>query len=209
MNRNRQPAAIGLSISTGHAVVVIVGGMATAPRIAVRFNMHLADRWVQESLHPFHHELGNSGQEARQARRRGSNAARLASRRAIRSLVSDMKLHGLEPIGAAIVVPSLSDPSKITRAHPRAHAEELKLYRESVAGTLTECGIRIVTLLEKNVRSVSAKGLGQTQERLSATLKLFSHEVGTPWRAPEKYAALGAWLTLAQTPFDPSHDPVQ
>jgi hypothetical protein len=27
-------------------------------------------------------------------------------------------------------------------------------------------------------------------------LKAFSHRVGTPWRAPEKQAALAAWLAL-------------
>ena len=34
--------------------------------------------------------------------------------------------------------------------------------------------------------------------QIDGTLKTFSYVVGTPWAAPEKHAALAAWLVLSR-----------
>lgn len=190
-------AAVGLKVRTGRAVAVILRGTRRVPAIVVRFEIDLADPWVPESLHPYH-ELGDSGPAGEQARRRGCTAARTATRRAVRTLVDEMRAHGFEPCGAAIVVSSLVQPARIGGAHPRAHAEEGKLYREAVETALGVCGLPVATFLEKDLRAVAARRLGQTAQQVDATLKAFSHDVGTPWRAPEKQAALAAWLTLSR-----------
>ncbi len=176
-------------------MVVVVRGTRRAPQIVVRFEIQLADPWVPESLHPYHHELRDSGLAGEQARQRGCQAAQKASRRAIRTLVGDMRSHGFAPYGAVIVVASLVEPARVAGAHLRAHAYEGKLYREAVAAALTVCGLRYITLLEKHVRSAAAGRLGRTAQ-IDATLKAFARVVGTPWRAPEKQAAMAAWLAL-------------
>lgn len=191
-----ETAAVGLRVRTGRAVAVVLHGTRRAPEIVVRYEIQLADAWVPESMHPYHHELGDAGSAGASARRRGCAAARKASRRAVRTLVSEMRSRGLEPDGAAIVVSSLIDPARIGGAHAWAHAEEGKLYREAVTAALGACGVRAATFLERNVRSVAMAQLGQTAGEIDATLKAFSHEVGTPWRAYEKQAALAAWLAL-------------
>jgi len=193
-----EAAAVGLKVRTGRAVVVILRGTRRLPEIVMRFEIQLADPWVPESLHPYHHELGDCGPAGEQARRRGCRAARQATGRAIRTLVGEMRSHGLEPRGAAIVVSSLVEPARIHGAHPRAHAEEGKLYRDAVEAALGD--LHIATFLERDVRAVAAARLGQTQRQIDTTLKAFSHEVGTPWRAPEKQAALAAWLVLSAEP---------
>jgi hypothetical protein len=190
--------AIGLRVRTGHAVVVVLKGTRRAPEIVLRHEIELADPWVPESLHPYHEELGERSPATEQARQRGCDAARTASGRAIRTLVDDMKSHGLEPCGAAIVASSVIDPARIGGAHPRAHAEEGTLYREAVEAALADCELAAVTFIEKSLRAVAARRLGQTERQLDATLKKFSHEVGTPWRAPEKQAALAAWIVLGR-----------
>jgi hypothetical protein len=193
----RHAAAVGLTVRTGRAVVVVLRGTRRAPEIVVRYEIQLADPWVPESLHPYHHELGDRGSAGTQARQRGCQAARKAARRAIRTLVGDMRAYGLEPCGAAIVVSSLIDPVRVAGAHPRAHAEEGKLYRDAVAAALRACRLPCTTCVDKNFRTVAAERLGHTAQQLDATLKTFSHAVGTPWRAYEKNAALAAWLTLS------------
>lgn len=192
-----EAAAVGLSVRTGRAVVVVLRGTRRLPLIVVRYDIQLADPWVPESLHPYHHELGDSGPAGGRARRRGCQAAQKASRRAVRALVGEMRSHGLEPCGAGVVVSSLVDPVRVSGAHPRAHAEEGKLYREAVEAALRICGLRFTTLLEKNLRAVASERLGRTARQIDATLKAFSRKVGTPWRAPEKQAALAAWLVLS------------
>jgi hypothetical protein len=150
-------------------------------------------------MHPYHQELGESGSAGEQARRRGCEAARRVSRQVIRALVNEMRRHGLEPSTATVVARSLADPARIGGAHARAHAEERRLYREAVEAALRGCGLEVVTLVENTLRAAATKRLGRGTRDLNAALKAFSHKVGTPWRAPEKNAALAAWLALSRS----------
>ena len=189
-------SALGLDLHAGHAVVVILKGTRAAPQMVLRHEIELADPWVRESRHPYHEELGDPSPEARSARRRGCAAARRAARSAVRRLVREMRSHDLDPRGAAIVVASVTDPERIPHAHPRAHAEESKLYREVVDAALRSCGLRVATFLAGDVRRAAVKGLGRSARDVDAMLKVFVSTIGTPWRAPEKQAALAAWLAL-------------
>jgi len=195
----RRAAGLGLEVHTGRVVVIILAGTFQTPEIVLRQEVDLADPWIRESMHPYHQELGESGSAGEQARRRGCEAARRASRQAMRTFVSEMQRHGLGPSTATIVARSLADPARIGSAHARAHAEERKLYREAVEFALRGCGLEVVTLVENTLRAVATERLGRGTGDLDAALKAFSHKVGTPWRAPEKNAALAAWLALSRS----------
>jgi hypothetical protein len=177
-------------------VTVIVNGTREAPTLVLRHEIGLADPWVPESGHPYHRELGDHGPAGEQARRSGCEAAQSASRRAIGAFIAEARAHGLEPQVAAIVTSSLVDPERVAGAHARAHAQEDRLYRDAVEGSLAACGLRIVTFLDKNVRVEADRRLAGAGRPIDETLKVFSHVVGTPWSAPEKQAALAAWLML-------------
>jgi hypothetical protein len=69
------PAAIGLTVRPGRAVVVILKGTRRAPEIVLRHESDLVDAWVQDSLHPYHQELGARGPVGEMARRRGCEMA--------------------------------------------------------------------------------------------------------------------------------------
>ena len=195
----RPAAGLGLAVHTGRAVVVVLKGTFQAPEI-VRHEIDLADPWIRESMHPYHQELGESGSAGEPARRRGCEAARKASGRAIRTFVNDMRRHGLEPSRATVIASSRADPAQAGGAHARAHAKERKLYREAVEAALRACGLHVMTLVKNTLRAMATKRLRRGPRDLDATLKAFSHEVGTPWRAPEKQAALAAWLALSMSP---------
>jgi hypothetical protein len=188
--------SLGLKVSTGRAVVVVLRGTRAAPEMVVRYEISLCDPWVPESLHPYHQELGCRSAEAKEARVRGCRAAQASARGAIRTLVGEMKSHGLQPCGCTLVVRSLDDPSAVPGAHARAHAQEASLYIESAAQTLRECGVRVALQAERTVKAWAARELGQTARQIDAVLKVFVRQVGTPWRSEEKEAALAAWVTL-------------
>jgi hypothetical protein len=84
----------------------------------------------------------------------------------------------------------------LAREHPRAHAQEGKLYREAVEAELRSCRVPFITVANKDLLTLAAKRFGQTATQIKLTLKAFSREVGTPWRAPEKQAAVGGWIAL-------------
>ena len=108
----RDPAAVALTLHAGRAVTVILRGTRRTPEMVLRHEIDLADAWVRESRHPYHQTLGTRGADGERARRRGCQAARASAQRAVRNLVSDMRSHGFEPHGAAIVVSSLAEPAR-------------------------------------------------------------------------------------------------
>jgi len=189
-------AALGLAVTTGQAVVVVLCGTVRSPEIAARFPIALADPWVRESLHPYHEELGETGRSGELARKRGCEAASRATAGAVRRLLADMRAHGLEPHGAALVVRSLADPARVNGAHARAHAAELALYRSALEHALAEGSVPVRHIAEKSLRAEAAARLERSPRELDAELWRFVDQVGTPWRAPEKRAALAAWLAL-------------
>jgi hypothetical protein len=178
-------------------VVVILKGTRRAPEIVLRHEIDLADAWVRESLHPYHQELGDRGPAGETARLRGCEAAANAARQAIYRLLDEMRSHRFEPCGAALVAAKIVDPERMPGAHARAHAREEKLYREAVESAFAGRGLRVVSFLDRNLRPAARARLRRSAQQVDATLKAFSHQVGTPWRQPEKDAALGAWLVLA------------
>ena len=186
------PASIAFVVRPGRAVLVSLTGTRRAPEIVLRHELHLADTWVRESLHPYHRELGDSGVAGRRVRQRGCTAARRATVRAIRRLVREMRSHGYVAHAVALVEARRGDPSRSTGAHERAHAEKRKLYQDAVRAALDAGDLAATTFVDAELAGVAAKRLSD----VAATLRAFSHEVGTPWRAPEKHAALAAWLGL-------------
>jgi len=190
------PAGLGLSVFAGRAVAVVLRGTRAEPAIALRHWLELGDPWVPESFHPFHQELGDTGEAGRAARVRGCAAANTSVRRAIGQLLADMRAHGFAPRGATLVVDRIRDPARVRGAHPRAHQAERELYREAVVAALAEAEVPASLLLDTRIRAAARERLKRSPRELAGTLRAFSHEVGTPWRAPEKNAALAAWLAL-------------
>jgi hypothetical protein len=113
----------------------------------------------------------------------------------VHDFVRDMKSHGYEPTGAAIVVSSLVDGADVCGTHARAHAEEANLYRDVVEHALTSSGLDVAVFLDQALRRDAVEQLGD-DAFVDTTLKRLSRVVGTPWRAPEKNASLAAWLIL-------------
>jgi len=189
------PATVGLRVRTGRAVLVVLKGTRCTPEIVSRLEIGLDDPWIPESLHPYHRELGDRWSAGKQDRRRGCEAARAASRRAIERFVGELRSHGLEPRNAALVT-SAVHRTRTGGAHAQAHAHESQLYRRAVDAALDACGLRIARFAETMVRTVAAARLCRSASQIDGTLKAFSYVVGTPWAAPEKHAALAAWLVL-------------
>ena len=191
-----EPAALGLSVFAGRAVAVILRGTRIEPAIVLRQWLELGDPWVPESFHPYHRELGDTGPEGRAARERGCAAASRSVERAIASLLAEMRSHHFPPCGATLVVESLADPARMRGAHPGAHQAERELYREAVAAALAKGAVPATVVLAKKLRALASERLARPPRDLQAALRVFSHGVGTPWRAPEKNASLAAWLAL-------------
>jgi len=193
-----QRAALGLSVTTGRATVAVLGGTRAAPEMVARFEIQLSDRWKTESAHPYHLELGRPRSEGEPARVRGCLAAEAGVRRAIRALLDEMKELELAALAAGVVSAKPVDPARVRGAHARAHAAERKLYLDAVLAAFGEASVPVSVSVEKRIRAEAGARVRRRPPQLDAMLKQFVRRVGTPWRAPEKNAALAAWMCLPE-----------
>jgi hypothetical protein len=187
-----------MTVRTGRAVVVILVGTRRARGIILRDEIHLDDPWVPESFHPHHQKFGSGGALKERAYRNGCDAARRSSRRAVHRLIGEMRAHGLRPRGVGIVVGSLADPTHVHGAHARTHAQERVLYRKAVEAAFAGHRMQVMRFLDKSLRRSAPARLERASPKITATLRGFAYVVGTPWRAPEKDAALAAWFVFAR-----------
>jgi len=167
---------------------VVVRGTPQTPKIVVRYEIHLADPWVPESLHPYHYELGDFGPADTQARRRGCQAASKTTRRAIHTLVGNMRSHQLKPQGACVVVSSLVNVPLITLQR------RLSLARIESALAVHTKGRLIIPLvptcwLGRRGRNTSARKVLSLSSRMGSSV---------PSRSYRLRIQPGAWLALSR-----------
>jgi hypothetical protein len=193
--RGRTRAAIGFSVKSGWASAVLLIGSATSPRVVDSRRVELSDPAIPESRQPYHAAFGT-------AREAGPELSRLVSavkrfgRQSVRGVIRHYQTVGYSVRGAGVVVGSLIDPKRIANDHIRIHALEGQLFRsvvqDAAAGSRLPCSIWRV----RDLHAEAAGILKQPEPTLRDTLGTLGREVGGPWRAEQKTAALAAWLVL-------------
>jgi hypothetical protein len=196
----KRRVALGLSVHTGRAVVVAVGGSTGAPSILAKGAFQVAATFEEGAV--FHMGQEMPLEEAR-AFIRDSEARFTARARAELTAFAAKLGDGVGIVAAAMVAPAakvLPPIEAIVKAHPLVHAAEGELYRrvfgEAAAAALGAAPERVpADALTR--RAASATGL--TPAKLAAHLAAIGKASGKPWAADQKQAALAAWLVLAES----------
>jgi hypothetical protein len=163
-----------------------------------RREVQLCDPDVPESRQPYHGAIMPFVPAAPQAAARGRKAAERVAIAAVRALRDELRASGFHLAGVALVVASNPDVTWIGSAHVRAHALEGILFREILEAGARDCQVPAFLLLEREAPARAAAALHLTAGKLQRALAQFGKQVGRPWRAYEKSAALGAWIGLAR-----------
>jgi hypothetical protein len=79
----------------------------------------------------------------------------------------------------------------------RAHALEGQVYWQALQAAAESLGIACAVLAEKELYGHAARALGRRPDALRKTLAAWGRELGPPWAAEEKCAALAAWAALS------------
>ena len=194
---NRPAAALGFRVKTGRAIAVGLAGPANNPRIVLRREVQLCDPKIPESRQPYHGAIMPFVPAKPEAVARGKKAAQRAAIAAVRELAEEFRAEGLRLVAVGLVVASNPDVTRIGSSHIRAHALEGIFFREVLEAGARACRVPATLVLERKVLSRASADLGRREGELRRALARFGEEVGSPWRADEKSAALGAWLALA------------
>ena len=137
-------------------------------------------------------------------------AARLATFRAsaatcatsgVHTLVAIARAAGIEPIAAGILDSSGHDSRSletILASHALIHTADGNHFREALAAACAAEKLPFTRIRQRDLAAEAAQALNQTPEALMATVAALARDVGSPWGADQKGAALIAWLLLAR-----------
>jgi hypothetical protein len=188
-------AAIGFTIKSGWAAVVLLGGPPSSPRVLDSRRLDLCDPTDPEARQPYHAGFGT-------ARRPGSRLSRLLAsvkrfgRRSVSGLIRQYRVDGHELAGAGVVAGSLIEPQRIANAHIRIHALEGRLFRQVVEDAAGRSGLRWSVWRERDLYGEAVAILERPEPGVRVTLARMRPEAGGPWRAEQKAAALAGWIIL-------------
>ena len=192
-----EPAAIGLRVKTARAIAVLLAGSAARPRTLARREVPLADPALPDTRFPYHAVLELPERESAVVVARLRGAIEKIAAAAVAELAAELRSAKLRPVGVGLAVSSVVDPATLGNLHVRAHASEGRLFREVLEGGARRLRLPCLVLLEREALGRASAALRRPEAKLRETLTALGKEVGRPWRADEKAAALAAWVALS------------
>ena len=195
--RPRSQAAIGFTVKSGWASVVLLEGSATSVRVVDSRRIELSDPGVPESVQPYHAGFGTARSGGPKLSRLVASVARFG-RQSVIDVIREYQTGGHRLLGAGVVVGSLIDPAKIANEHIRIHALEGRLFRGVVKDAATRSKLACSIWRERDLYEVAAGILNRPEPELRVLVAALGRAVAGSWRAEHKAAALSAWLVLAK-----------
>jgi len=187
-------AAVGFSVKSGWAAVVLLEGSAAAPRVAACRRVEISDPAIPDAKQPYHAGFGTARDAGDELKRLVASVRSYGRTSIGRALKAFQDAHSLR--GAGVVVGSLIDPKTIGNDHIRIHAMEGRLFREVVIEAAEKQGLKCAVCRERDLYSDAAKKLMKTDAAIRKTLTEIGRGVDGGWRAEQKAAALSAWMLL-------------
>jgi hypothetical protein len=179
-----QTAGVGFRTKSGWAAVVLLTGSIDSPRLCDNHVVDLSDPRLPETRQPYHAAFGKLETDAKKIKRRTDTVQGVTNQ--------SITKH------ASVVVGSQLDPATIANPHVRAHALEGQLFRSTIERALNEHGIRTTAFLERDAYEKAATQLTKSSVDVQRAIQSLGRFTGGPWRAEQKFAALGAWVALCQ-----------
>jgi len=190
---------MGLAPHSGWAAVVALGRSIAGLEVLVRSRIEMADPLDPESKQPYHAVEGLEVEEAaRRLARHGAIAEDRASA-ALTSLATDLAARGWRLASVGLLDAAnrrgLSLAS-ILSSHALIHAAEGDHFREALIAAAGRNGLAASRVKARDLEAQAEARLQRPIAELRETVKELGRQVGPPWGADQKAAALLAWLLL-------------
>ncbi|HTD75976.1 MAG TPA: hypothetical protein VK652_20785 [Steroidobacteraceae bacterium] len=192
-------AAIGFSAHAGWAAMVVLGGTAAAPNLLDRSRVTLIDDRDPDAKQPYHAVEFLCVEEA---------TGRLDGYLAVATRMAHESIQGesekLEKLGIALKSVGILESSSrknialssILASHALIHAAEGDHYRNALSTAAEQLRLEVCRLPARALEEHAMKCLRLPLKRLLGTVNGLGREVGPPWGADQKKAALLAWTLL-------------
>jgi hypothetical protein len=189
--------AIGLKARIGRAVLVAVGGDASAPRFIKRAEIRL----LPEGAFAPYHTAKELEPEAAQESARGSiAAANQLAKEAIGASLKRLTAAGHKITGCGVLIGNgMPDwtVEEILVAHVRMHKAEGELFRTALIQGAKAHKLSVKTLPHKTPFDAAAKVLGLPRSRLDVVIAALGKQAGPPWGHHQREAAAAALTALS------------
>lgn len=194
-------AALGCAPHSGWAAVIGVCEVDGHLRVLVRERIALADPNDPEAKQPYHAVERLPIAEAAARLTAFETTAELMARQAIQRIVDQFSEGGHRGIGLGMLESAGRKGSAlagILASHALIHTADGDHFRNAIAAAAARCGVPVFRVRAKELDAEAAKGIGKPVETLHLRLKAIGRDLGPPWGADQKAAALLAWLVLAK-----------
>lgn len=192
----------GIAPHSGWAAVVAIGEASGGPRVLLRERIEMADAADTESKQPYHAVEDLPVAEAAKRIARYAATAESMAHAAVQRIVADLARDGHRVIRLGILDSAGRKGGRleaILASHALIHTADGDHFRDAIASAATRCKLTVSRIPARDLDSEASKVLGTPVERLRETVKELGRDVGPPWGADQKAAALLAWLMLKKT----------
>ena len=192
---------LGFAPHSGWAAVVVIGGTPANPLVLARERLELTDASLPGAKQPYHaiEGLPLAQAAARLETFRASAALRAVA--GVRTLIEIARVAGIEPVGAGILDSSGrtgGSLAAILASHALIHTADGNHFREALGSACSAARLPCTRIRQRDLPGEAARELKRTPAALTAAVARLARDVGSPWGADQKGAALIAWLLLAR-----------
>jgi hypothetical protein len=195
-------AALGLRAHSGWAALVALAGSSESAMVVTRRRIETADPSIRGSKQPFHAAEPLKLQDAEALIMKCTESTRRLSREALQAAIGELRAKGFEVCGCGVILGSgrsLPALEAILASHALLHTAEGEFYRQALVEAGEHCGLRVVGVKERDAYEQGAARLGLSVVVLEKRIAELGRGIGPPWTQDQKYAALVAWLSLANS----------
>jgi hypothetical protein len=196
-----QTAALGFRVHSGWAAAVVLCGPLDAPVVVDRRKIQLVKIFSYTFRQPYHTAEKMARQDATKFIRGVQMEAKRLALSALRSLQTDLAEGDFKLVRGALLLASgraLPALEQILASHALIHTADGELFRDSLRTACARFHLPVQGIREKELFAMASKAFDVQPAALKQRVTAFGKSLGPPWSQDEKFAALGAWLTLAR-----------
>ena len=193
-------AAVGFRVHSGWSALVAVSLEKDGPIVLGRERVHLVETFIYKFRQPYHTAERMPLEKARVFVDASLVEAKRLACGALRSTQEELRKKGYELARGALLLASgkaLPELEKILLSHALIHTADGEHFRGALRHSCADCGVEIACIKERELLDRGGQILRTNREKLLKRLTELGRALGSPWTQDEKYAALAAWLVLA------------
>ena len=196
-----QTVALGFRVHSGWAAAVALCGPPDAPVVVDRRKIQLVKIFSYTFRQPYHTAEKMPRHDAIKFIRDVQLEAKRLALSSLRSLQTDLAEGDFKIVRSALLLASgraLPELKQILASHALIHTADGELFRESLRAACSLCHLPMEGIREKELFATASKALRVQPAGLKRRVAALGKTLGPPWSQDEKFAALGAWLTLVR-----------